>query len=215
LAEINSKRKNYFAEVIEKDDDALSFVDQLHKDELNGHRFKGTAEETVASIDRIMNLIMWTTFAYTVSANITIAGYAIYHNHFNSQGCDVIGCIDGSIVATTLLAQVIYPFFLTWTVPMSWRSTIICECLSDLCILANIFSAKEYENHDLRHPKFIIAIIGIFGVIFMMKRCFYKRHIRMFRYNDGLFASSINEIRGYLYEKHSANRRREVFYYDD
>jgi hypothetical protein len=216
LAEINSKRKNYFAEVVEKDDDeVLSFVDQLHKDELNDHRFKGTAEETIASIDQIMNMIMWTTFSYSALATVITAGYAIYHNHFNSQSCDVIACIDGNIVATTLLLQLILPFFLAWSIPMSWRSTIICECLSDLCILANIFSAKEYENENLRSPKFIFGIIGIFALTFTMKRSFYKRHINMFRYSDGLFSASINETRKYLYDRHSLNRRREVFYYDD
>jgi len=210
FAEISSKRKNYFSEVIDKDDGELSIVDEMYKDELNAHRFKNTAQGTIAEIDRLTNLIMWTCFGYSFSTIITSGGYAIYHNHFNSQSCDIIGCIDGSIIATTLLVQVTLPFFLSWTIPMSWRSILICECLSNLCILANIFSAKEYENEKLVNPKFIMGIIGVFGIIYMIKRCAFKRHIRMFLYSDLLYVASIREVRGYLYSKHSANRRREV-----
>jgi len=212
LAHTSSRRKTYFGDDI--DDGEQSLVDDIYEDELNSQRFQN-AQGTIAAVEEITNSIMSTCFGYSFTTIITAGGYAIYHNNFHAQSCDIIGCIDGSIVATTLLVQVTLPFFLSWSIPMSWRSIVICECLSNLCILANIFSAKEYENEKLVNPKFIMGVFGIFGIIYMIKRCAYKRHIRMFIYSDQLYAASISEVRGYLYSKHSGNRRREEVNHDD
>jgi len=136
LAHTSSKRKTYFGDDI--DDGEQSLVDEIYEDELNSQRFQN-AQGTIAAVEEITNSIMSTCFGYSFTTIITAGGYAIYHNNFHAQSCDIIGCIDGSIVATTLLVQVTLPFFLSWSIPMSWRSIVICECLSNLCILANIF----------------------------------------------------------------------------
>lgn len=147
----------------------------------------------IDEIDAKVNSILWTSLILSLLYIALLLGFGLYR--MSSLKCSYF-CINHQIPALPLLLIMLTPMQLSLTLPLTWRSLMICELVIRSGIICFYFFMTQSKTGGLTNtPNYAFIVIGMWGSFFALEWSMHYRYIGLFCHCERLALCAVKNER--------------------